>query len=563
MAALSVEEDGERAQPKLGRMGCLLPLSVFLNVVQFYMMLQLSARFRLSSPGVQQGQGENGISRPALLAQPPSSSILPIIRYMQGQNNADTSEKTPHSREVRQASTTPAATADEKPSHDADSHNEVDQSLNDRRKVFRFPLQPMVVLGEKTATSASGEPAKPVVGKIMKLESFFGFRDEHEQVRQNNGASSHAFSALLSQNRQPKPQVDECAAPGRSCKLPILVSDWESFYTAGRLMSGYESLVPLGDGQTPVGRKQKFQAIPWIATYFEKEAFKFEAMWNHFAETGCFEDTTTPGTTPAAPADGQQEPPVSPSEKTAVLTKMYGHWYGLDKIFLYCFLKTVHQPGLFLEVGSGHSTEVARLALREAAEKSGKKTQHIAIEPYRTDQVPASVDVIVSEVQDLDPNMIVANLHAGDVFFIDSSHITKAYGDTLYELLTILPQLRPGVIVHVHDVFLPDDYPVEHAANVRWTEQWLLALLLYGNVNGAGKDNNGGKTNLDHEEAREDLSARWEILWGSHYAWTRFGRSVPSFSGDPWLSKVKNNPQQAMPAGWFKMQASLWLRKLV
>lgn len=70
----------------------------------------------------------------------------------------------------------------------------------------------------------------------------------------------------------------------------------------------------------------------------------------------------------------------------------------------------------------------------------------------------------------------------GDVLFIDSSHVVKPYGDTLHELIYILPRLNKGVLVHIHDIFLPFDYLPRWSSRqgLVYTEQWLVALLLYG-----------------------------------------------------------------------------------
>ena len=72
----------------------------------------------------------------------------------------------------------------------------------------------------------------------------------------------------------------------------------------------------------------------------------------------------------------------------------------------------------------------------------------MAIEPYRASAVPGSVKIIQAEVQEV-PVTTYDTLGNNDILFIDSSHVTMPYGDTLMELLTILPRLNPGVIVHI------------------------------------------------------------------------------------------------------------------
>src|SRR5207247_5820903 len=71
-------------------------------------------------------------------------------------------------------------------------------------------------------------------------------------------------------------------------------------------------------------------------------------------------------------------------------------------------------------------------------------------------------------------------LQSGDVLFIDSSHTVKIGGDVNYLFLEVLPRLKPGVIVHVHDIFLPFEYPREWVRDDFrfWAEQYLLQAFL-------------------------------------------------------------------------------------
>jgi len=71
-------------------------------------------------------------------------------------------------------------------------------------------------------------------------------------------------------------------------------------------------------------------------------------------------------------------------------------------------------------------------------------------------------------------------LEAGDVLFIDSSHVAKTGSDVNFLYFEVLPRLAAGVVVHVHDVFLPDEYPPEWVLDEgrSWNEQYLLRALL-------------------------------------------------------------------------------------
>ena len=75
-------------------------------------------------------------------------------------------------------------------------------------------------------------------------------------------------------------------------------------------------------------------------------------------------------------------------------------------------------------------------------------------------------------------------LEAGDVLFIDSSHMLRIGSDVQFEYLEILPRLKPGVIVHIHDIFLPAEYPRNwvHDKHIFWNEQYLLQAFLAFNA---------------------------------------------------------------------------------
>jgi hypothetical protein len=75
---------------------------------------------------------------------------------------------------------------------------------------------------------------------------------------------------------------------------------------------------------------------------------------------------------------------------------------------------------------------------------------------------------------------VFEELEAGDILFIDTSHVVAIGSDVNYLLLEVLPRLRPGVIVHVHDIYFPTEYPRDWVLNERrfWTEQYLLQAFL-------------------------------------------------------------------------------------
>src|SRR6185295_19912979 len=107
------------------------------------------------------------------------------------------------------------------------------------------------------------------------------------------------------------------------------------------------------------------------------------------------------------------------------------------------------------------------------------------IEPYPraflTVERPGITRLIETQVQ----NVAISEfetLKDGDILFIDSSHVSKTGSDVNFLYLQVLPRLRKGVHIHVHDIFLPHDYPPDWVIAERrsWNEQYIVhALLMY------------------------------------------------------------------------------------
>lgn len=151
-----------------------------------------------------------------------------------------------------------------------------------------------------------------------------------------------------------------------------------------------------------------------------------------------------------------------------------------DAEYLYQMLRR-HKPARVIEIGSGHSTLMAQAAIeRNRQERRGYECQHICIEPYENPWLEqAQIRVLRQRVEDVDPQLF-DQLDKGDFLFVDSSHVIRPQGDVVTEYLSIFPRLRSGVIVHVHDVFSPRDYPAEWLLENLWLwdEQYLLEAFL-------------------------------------------------------------------------------------
>jgi hypothetical protein len=148
----------------------------------------------------------------------------------------------------------------------------------------------------------------------------------------------------------------------------------------------------------------------------------------------------------------------------------------LDSRALFCFLRH-WKPARVIEVGSGYSS----LILSDVKRRFLPEMSIQCIEPYprpflRRD---SKISLIEQRVQQV-PLAMFESLKAGDLLFIDSSHVCKTGSDVNYLFLHVLPKLAPGVLIHVHDIFLPFEYLKEWVIdeNRSWNEQYLLHALL-------------------------------------------------------------------------------------
>lgn len=151
------------------------------------------------------------------------------------------------------------------------------------------------------------------------------------------------------------------------------------------------------------------------------------------------------------------------------------YWYSIIRRF---------KPARIVEIGSGNSTLIAQQAIRRNRQDDANYScEHVCIEPYEAPWLEATgVKVIRQRVEEVDRG-IFASLQANDILFIDSSHVIRPQGDVFTEFLQILPALASGVIVHVHDIYSPRDYPSSAVIGdvLFWNEQYLLEAFLTHN----------------------------------------------------------------------------------
>ena len=185
-----------------------------------------------------------------------------------------------------------------------------------------------------------------------------------------------------------------------------------------------------------------------------------------------------------------------------------------------------HEPRRLLEVGSGYSTAVAL----DVVDRYLPHLDITCVEPYPQRLLSRlrpgdDVATIVEPVQDV-PIEVFGHLGAGDFLFIDSTHVLKSGSDVAWLYLHVLPTLTPGVIVHVHDVHWPFEYPEGWIREGRdWTEVYLLRAF------------------LTHNNAwRVRLMTSW--MWGHHPELVPPAlRSQPT--GSLWMQRTVAGPTRA------------------
>jgi len=155
----------------------------------------------------------------------------------------------------------------------------------------------------------------------------------------------------------------------------------------------------------------------------------------------------------------------------------------MDLEFLYGMIRVL-KPQRFIEVGAGWSSLIAMQAIGRNRQE-GHKCEHIIIEPYPRkcfqEHFAKASQYIEKPVQEV-PFGIFDSLRRNDILFIDTSHVAKYGSDVNYIYFHIIPRVKPGCYIHIHDIFIPDDYPEEwiHNDKVYFNEQYLvMAFLMY------------------------------------------------------------------------------------
>lgn len=147
----------------------------------------------------------------------------------------------------------------------------------------------------------------------------------------------------------------------------------------------------------------------------------------------------------------------------------------IDQIAAYSVLRRAN-PARVLEIGSGSSTLVLDKALKDC----GTDGALTCIDPAPRRPIAGTGARTEQRMLKQEDAGLVSGLEPGDVLFIDSSHILLPGLDVDIQFNRMFPALKPGVLVHLHDIFLPDDYPTGWRGRFYSEQNALVGWLLSG-----------------------------------------------------------------------------------
>jgi predicted O-methyltransferase YrrM len=185
-----------------------------------------------------------------------------------------------------------------------------------------------------------------------------------------------------------------------------------------------------------------------------------------------------------------------------------------------------YKPKKIIEIGSGITSILAQKAV-EINRKDGADCELTCIEPYENKWLEQEkINVIRKKVEDVELSLF-ESLEEGDILFIDSSHVIRPQGDVLYEYQEIIPSLKPGVLVHIHDIFTPKNYHNKWLIDkiIIWGEQYVFESFMTYNNSFKVLSATNYLWNHYPEETR--------ILWKSR---EKYPNQVPS---SMWIQRIK------------------------
>jgi predicted O-methyltransferase YrrM len=194
-------------------------------------------------------------------------------------------------------------------------------------------------------------------------------------------------------------------------------------------------------------------------------------------------------------------------------------WRSMDAVVHYGILRHF-KPRRIVEIGCGWSS----LLMARALERNPGETAVHQIEPYPREELLAELpahwtrDSVILQRAQLGP---IEELGEGDLLFYDGSHVAHAASDVNWFFFEILPRVAPGVLVHLHDIFLPGDYPEPwiFERGQTWNEQYVLQAFLMHNDSFRPLVTNAALFNEHSAEVRELLEPSGEVIVAGGSAW--------------------------------------------
>ena len=207
-----------------------------------------------------------------------------------------------------------------------------------------------------------------------------------------------------------------------------------------------------------------------------------------------------------------------------------GGYMAVDGHLYYGLVRSL-KPRRIIETGCGMSTLLCSTALARNEQEHASACNYICIEPYPQPYLSQNPIMKVTEfrkekIQET-PFSLFEELDEGDILFIDTTHALRMGGDVQTIYCEILPRLKPGVHVHIHDISLPRQYPrVYHEKSLYfWNEQYILQAYLTNN-----------------SKVRIEWAGNWLRLQDEK----RFDRAFPEFQ-----TMRKYFPMSEPTAFWF------------
>jgi hypothetical protein len=168
-----------------------------------------------------------------------------------------------------------------------------------------------------------------------------------------------------------------------------------------------------------------------------------------------------------------------PQINTEAVGRPYLHnrFYPTPDAEVYAAMIADRKPRRIIEIGAGFSTRIARQTISHV----GSDTELVVIDPQPRADISHFADtVLLKRFEDVDRQTL--GLDERTLLFVDSSHVVSTGGDVTDLFCRVIPELPPGVLIHVHDIFLPYDYPPAYVRRL-YTEQYVLwALLARGSM---------------------------------------------------------------------------------